>query len=399
MTAIGPHAQRGGSWINHISKLPNGAPVKAVNDYQLLWQVYDINPTLYTVFRKFWDGSQTYDDAPFEVKKQRAREYFDSFLDGTFDTNAHKVKAIGLWNEEYSASQSAIERARRVDQDTAFVVVWLEEYKTRYPHIHLHSTSAAPGNSIPLGIAALAHEFRNDLTYVLDYHAYTAVNGNAVVPGENVWCSCRWMQDDALYRQNGYYVKWFSGESGATGWSGQAFDYGGWKEPQVHGGNIQNYLDVTVNDNLTRWKAWNAANNGRFLGAVNFTSNNNADSRWKSYELLDEWGPMADYIRTHSGGTLPPPTNNDEAEIWQDSITRQIERGISLNNKAGLQSLIFANGGEFYTPVTREETFTASSGIVYGYMASEWVNGGRPRRVHYFVWPWSGPGNVKVISR
>ena len=318
---IGPHAQRGGAWINHIHRLPNGAPVKAVDDYQLLWQAYDINPTLYTVFRKYWDGSQTYDDAPMSVKKDRARQYFNSFLDGTFDQNKHKVRAIGLWNEEYAASQSPIEKQRRIDQDRAFIEVWVAEYKSRYPHIHIHSTSAAPGNSIPLGIAALAHEFRNQLLFVLDYHAYTAVSGNAIVPGEHVWCSGRWMQDDVLYRQNGYFVRWFSGESGATGWNvgENRFDYGGWKEERVHGGNLQSYLTVTVNDNLSRWKAWNATHNGRFMGAVQFTSNNNADSRWVSYELLDEWGPMADYVKAHSG-TVPPPPPPPPQNTWNKLV-------------------------------------------------------------------------------
>lgn len=81
--SIGFHGQRPITyWLDAIKILPAGAPFLAVDDVHMLRDAKLANPGILTIFRKKIDVQHFATN--FEDAKQLARDYFNTFIDGTW---------------------------------------------------------------------------------------------------------------------------------------------------------------------------------------------------------------------------------------------------------------------------------------------------------------------------
>jgi hypothetical protein len=306
------------------------------------------------------------------------------------------VDYIEEWNEYFANSQNATEIAERVTWATAVSQVWRDEYRSQadYAHIRLVLGNTAIGNDLPTDFAKIANQY----DCVIGYHPYIPVTNGVIKAGEWPDYSGRWTVMDGRFRAAGYTVEWLFTEGGPVYeyGPGQLDPGGGWRHPNVYGGNVDGYK-AAMKYWLDQTAIWNAANGGRARGVVLFTSG--GGDWWKWFETKQ---PEMDALAALAANYVPPvivDPGDDmswKQEIWQASVEEQIARGIPLNPDAGLQQLILARPG--YTPVHRERSVKTADGVDRGFMAAEDATGQGPRLVFVFGKPWSGPSGVEVFS-
>lgn len=192
-------------WPRAAARLPAGTNIKAVDNAGILREAKAHNRRLRTILRHWYDHGQIFGGS-YDQNKGRAREFFHSFIDGTFfrDKFYETTDLIEEFNEYLANSQNDAERADRVRWATAAADVWLNEFRrrdARLAHIRLVLANAAIGNDIPLGIAQAAVQF----DAVLGYHNYIPVHQGQILPDaapyhEHRYYSGRWMHMDAAYR-------------------------------------------------------------------------------------------------------------------------------------------------------------------------------------------------------
>lgn len=378
---IGFHGQRPiDNWLEAIKILPPGAPALAVNDVHMLRDAKGANPGVRTIFRKEWNHNQGF-ATDFEAAKQKARDYFNSFIDGTWIQQElwRYVDVVKEWNEYVASSQNEAERQLILTWLKAVTTVWNNEYRGQPicggRDIPLACLSVAIGNDIDPRYAKVIADTDN----IISYHNYTHFENGQRDPMDWQYHSGRWVAMDESFRNQGIFVKWISTEGGI--YEGV---YDGWKSAKTVGGNLQRYIDECIKYQIDRITAWNTAHANRYLGGVLFTFGNTGE--WPLYELnTGEMIEIAKVVRDYGPQQPPPPPDPGETmdwqqEIWDLSIEKQ---SISLNPNAGLQKAIFADG---YTPVESEFWHTPSDGVQRACMAAEHLTSGL-RRVYYSVVP------------
>lgn len=367
-------------WPRAVAILPAGYWVKAVDSVQLLNEAKSVNPGIKTVLRHHYDTGQQFDGG-IEGNKKRARDFFKTFIDGTFDNYAHNVDAIEEFNEYLANSQNTIERQQRVDWVTAAADVWKNEYRNqdKYAHIKLVIANAAIGNDIPVEFAKVATQY----DCLVGYHPYVPTKDKAVLPGEWPNYAGRWTEMDKRFVAAGYKVQWLFTEGGPVrydqnlggGFTNHLDPQGGWRMGGVCNADINNYVAI-VKYWLDQKTAWNKLNNNRALGEVLFTSGGGI--AWKWFETKQ---PEMDAIANMAKNYVPEePGMSWQDELWNESIKRQ---AISLNPNAALQAAIFDDG---FVPVQSEFYYTTSDEIQRACMAAEHLETGE-RRVYYAVVP------------
>lgn len=352
---IGNHLQNNvQDWTQAIALLPAGTPVKAVDRGDILKTAKQVNPGVLTILRHWYDHGQHYDGSPYAVLLDRARIFFNSFVDGTFQQQyAPYVDVIETWNETLANSQTAQERQWRIDQERAFCEVWYNEFRPLYPHIKLCLANAAVGNDIPLGIAQLSQQYG----YYLGYHNYIATyqpdsGDNAISfgledtgtgpsfreksryqispdslltgeylmdsvafappvigepsPGEWAWASGRFATMDAAYKAQGVTVwKWLLTESGPV----RDVNGAGWLDPQGGWrmlGDAEKYWSL-LKYWLDRASVWNRDNGNRLKGSVLFTTG--GGNAWEWFETkMPEMKMIAERVRAYVP-PVPPSSN------------------------------------------------------------------------------------------
>lgn len=161
------------NWLEAAKKLPADFNIKAVDQANLIRDARAVNLRLPRGTLRHWGPGQRH-EGDWETRKQRARAYFATFVDGTFRTQyAQHIGVVQFYNEIWANSQSPEERASWTEQERAAAVVWNEEYRSQpdYAHIRLALSSAAVGNDLPKAVAQLA--IAEDC--YLAYHPYIAV--------------------------------------------------------------------------------------------------------------------------------------------------------------------------------------------------------------------------------
>jgi hypothetical protein len=390
-------------WPRAVAMLPDGYTIKAVDNVQMLAQVKSINPNLKTILRHFYTQQHPW---PTDAEnEQAARDFFDSFIDGTFINgtthgwnHAQATDYIEDWNEYYGNGMPADERARFISWSRSAAKVWNQEYRTRpgLGHIKLLLANTAVGNDIPLAVARAAslHDA------LLSYHCYWPTKNNTVLPGEWPWYSGRWTQMDAHYRANGVTVQWALTEAGAVGYhlnpdgvpSLHAHD--GWLTDDVHGGDIDQFL-ASIERWMNLWHYWNQAHGNRALAPNLFDSFGAGSSDWDMFQILQpNLDRIASFVQNWQPGEPEPPEPPEEPiidfeiRLWLDSLAKQT---MSYNPEAALQKVIFADG---FVPVMNESRFS-HDGMEYAEQAAEHLDTGE-RRVYYTeVGNW---GNVRYIT-
>jgi murein DD-endopeptidase MepM/ murein hydrolase activator NlpD len=367
-------------WPRAVAILPDGYVIKSIDDVQMLAQTKSINPNLPTILRHYYQAQVPGDSV--QDNYQRARDFFDTFIDGTFMNgethgwnHAAATDYVEGWNEYFGNGMPPDERQNFIYWARAAAEIWATEYRTRpgMEHIRLILANTAVGNDIPIEVAQVAVQY----DCLLGYHTYWPTRHNVVPASEWPWYSGRFTQMDAHFRANGLRVNWALTEAGALLYRGEWPEIGlnpndGWLHQDCHGGNIEEYL-TTITRWMNLWHSWNLEQGGRALPPTLF------DSSRDGWELFQIHQPNLDRIAQHVAHwqpTAPPPSKSLEKFLWDLSIERQ---PISLNADALLQQVIFS---EDRTPVESEEWVVyPGDSKRYAYQAGEDPTGARPRFV------------------
>jgi hypothetical protein len=369
------------NWPNAIKLLPAGTWCKSLNDQHLCRDLKAVNPGIKTVFRYEFNRHQNL----VGNYKDLARDFFSRFIDGTFwEQKLYLyIDAIEEWNEYLANSQSSVERMNWLNWCKAVNDVWSMEYRTKpeLKHIRLVSCNTAIGNDIPPAFAEVvaAHDG------ILGYHNYTNVYDKQVRPEDWQYYSGRWVTMDTTYKVNGTQVEWLFTEGGPTimgTFDGQ--HYGGvtegWRHNKCYNGDIDAYVNGTIQYQLDRIAAWNKTNNNRCLGGVLFTSENTKDSIWKNFHLFEsEMVKVAQKAASYVPVTpsAEPPPGDWQQAAWNKSIEMQISNGIMLNAKAAIQGQILSDG---FIPVQNEFQHEGRT-----YQAAETLDNSKSRRLYWWT--------------
>lgn len=354
-------------WDQAQARLPDNTLFKAVDQGQQFAKVKWLNPTTKTVLRHHYDTGQQF-GGTVEENRDRARLFFSTFVDATFESEiAPHCDFIEEFNEYLANSQNEQEVADRLRWAEAAAYVWKNEYRVRaeYAHIRLALTSAAVGNWIHRGFAVIAQKYDCAISYHPYDHWYYGVRSEDLVPA----LSMLW---DTMEYDWGIKVTWLFTECGPFE---SAVD--GWRSSNCIGFDRQKYVDA-VQQWLWDVQQTPAYEEGRIVGFNLFTTGRTSDT-WKHFWTEQpELNMLADMvaIEWHPGSYVPPqPPDSLERHLWQVSLDKQV---ISLNANAALQKVIYMHN---YVPVMGE-WYEAYNGLQYAMQAAENL-GGLPRRVYY----------------
>ena len=293
-------------WDECIPRLPDKVLIKAVKRPDMLRTAKQIRPGCITLLREHYDDHQTYDGASYATKLDRAKKYFDSFLDGTFyDQYKTYVDIIGLWNEIWAQSQTAAEKADRVEQERAFIEVFNRDHRGRLPaHVRLQLSSAAVGNSQPIEMYRLSR----DTGHYLGYHPYTwwgDIDGDGDYErAANDWpdLSGLCFEDERRYGVKAFYCLDEGGpfESAVTGW----------KAPECLGNDIGRYV-TAIRELILDIAETPAYQEGRVIGPVALFTTGRTDPVWKTFWTEQpELNALADMVKlAWKPGTVGTPPN------------------------------------------------------------------------------------------
>jgi len=367
------------NWTDALPRLPDGVLVKAVDRGDLLRTAKQIKPGCVTLLRHWYDQGQHYDNAPYSVKLDRARTFFNSFLDGTFyQQYSPFVDIIAGWNEVWAESQTAQEKADRVEQERAMIQVFKAEHAPRLPaHVRYGMASSAVGNSQPKEMYQLAVQ---EDCYIQD-HPYSHWVQGVRSAGDWPNLSGLWNRKEIEY---GIKPRYVFDEGGPFE---SAVD--GWRSAKCLGGSVSAYVGA-VRTWINDVKQTAAYKEGRIIGPVALFTTGRQSPSWESYWTEQpELNALADMFRAEwkPGTVTPPPPTLNEA-----LIARSLElQCISLNAAASIQAKIVRDGRQ---PVGSEGRMT-HQGVSYALQPAESLTS-QGRWVYYCrVGDWS---NVKVIT-
>jgi hypothetical protein len=316
-------------WLEAVGFLPDGFAIKAVDQVQLLAQAKDNKSGIKTCLRHWYDNNYVF-GGTYEENKQRARLFFQSFVDDTFKQYASKIDFIEELNEYLASSHTGQELQDRLTWAKAVAEVWKTEYRTQpgLSHIRLVLVNAPVGNDIANGFAQIAVQY----DCVMGFHNYDHWINGARDPGSWEFYSGRFVKLDNNFKAAGYTVQWLFTETGPFS---SAID--GWKHPNVHNGDINKYVESVkwFIDKLKTTAAWQQ---GRILGAHWFTSG--GGSQWGKFETAgDDLVKVCQAIGQNWNAVPPPPPppdpptppptgnllrNADFGGGWYDQATGQV---------------------------------------------------------------------------
>lgn len=284
-------------WGEALNRAPNGVLVKAVNRPDLLRTAKQLKPGCITLLRYWYDDGQHYDGANYTVKLARAKNFFDSFLDETFYREyAGYVDIIAGWNEVWAESQTAAEKADRVEQERAMIEVFNRDHKPRLPaHVKYAMASSAVGNTQPKEMYQLSVQHG---CYVQDHPYSYWENG---VRGANdfnnhsgVW--------DRMERAYGIKARYVFDEGGPFQ---SVVD--GWRSAKCLGGSIEAYV-AAMREWVRDVQKTAAYKEGRVVGPVALFTTGRMGDVWREYWTeRDELIALADmFAQEWRPGTSPP---------------------------------------------------------------------------------------------
>lgn len=300
------------NWLEIFPRLPEGVLIKAVDRADLLCTAKQLKPGCITLLRHWYDHSQHYDFAPYSVKLDRARNFFNSFLDGTFyEQYKNYVDIIAGWNEVWAESQTAAERADRVEQEKAMIQVFKAEHAPRLPaHVRYAMASSAVGNHQPKEMYQLAV---SEDVYLQDhpYSWWGDVDGNGTYErAANDWTdlSGLWHRKEVQY---GIKPRYIFDEGGPF-----ESAISGWRSPQCLGGDIGRYIHA-VREWIQDVQETPAYKEGRIVGPVALFTTGIPGGTFASYHTgQPELNALADMIKQEwRPGTVTPPTPTNPLPI------------------------------------------------------------------------------------
>lgn len=391
-------------WTEAIERLPDKSIIKAVDRGDLLRTVKQINPHIKTALRHWYDGDQHFGGS-VEDNRNRARQFFSTFIDGTFrEQYAAHVNIVVEFNEYLASSHTGAELDDRLRWAEAVAWVWSNEYRSQpdYEHIRLALLSVPVGNDIDVRFAEIAAEY----DCIVSYHAYDHYMSGERDPGSWRWHCGRWHYMEQEWPAH-LRPTWMFGEAGPY-----ASVTGGWRDSKVLGGDREAYVEA-----VRRWvreiKGTAAYAEGRVLGFNLFTTaraggvfdlyrTNQPEMNMLAEMLAEEWQPGND--------PPPPPPPEPEPRTWDKYV-------ILLPQTTGREQ--YADVADVAYPTRTEIAFSADSAFarppsvtshrVAVYAVEEWggvealeawvsEHYGLPDRIEYRDWPQSSGSSGQVQS-
>lgn len=323
----GYHLQQSADgWGDVLSAGASGVWHKAVTDVHLLRDAKRFDPRCRTILRYYNDNY-----APFvfvDDKIDGARRWFAQYIDGTFATIAQFVDVVETVNEVYGNGQNAAERKAFADFEVACTVVWERDFAHRWPWIRLCLANTAIGNDTPIEVARAAA--RHD--HVIGYHPYVPVRDGRILEDEWRFYSGRWAVQDAAWKREGIVVRYLGTEAGPVGFdvdpnNGNIHLRGGdgWRSDIVYNHDLAATL-ACLEYHARAVRAWNLANDNRWLGSVLFTTDRVAQGTWRKFQWDPaEMGTALGHFRgwpvpvwtpEFGGGEPPPDPPSYERVCW-----------------------------------------------------------------------------------
>jgi murein DD-endopeptidase MepM/ murein hydrolase activator NlpD len=313
---MGFHIQRTiPNWLEAVQRLPGGALVKAVDQGQIFREVKNINANINTCLRHWYDQGQVFGGS-YAENKQRARDFFSTFVDGTFISEiAPYCDYIEEWNEYLANSQNQAEIADRKRWAEAAADVWLYEYRSRpeLAHIRLVLCNTAIGNDIAVGFFRIARDY----DALLGYHSYTYYRHGQRGVDDWRYLSGRW---HFMEQQYGVPVDWIFTEAGPYE---SAVD--GWRSPNCLNNDVNAYIEA-VRQWIRDVAQTPAYAEGRVKGFALFTTG--GGDQWSSFETgQPEMNLLADMITQE----WRPGTASEDDEDDDDPIPDGLNHKVTIN--------------------------------------------------------------------
>lgn len=319
------HVQTGvPNWLEAVFKLPSGVVVKTFQVQQMS-EIKAANPAV-GAWHRFWnDPYQVVNVGDTEaVREQRARGWFNQFVDGTFLNgstaglnHALSTDFVSWWNEYYADSQSPAERELWWRQERTAARIWRDEYrngpnKAKLGHIRLTICATAVGNNIPWQSAETAVLY----DAVLDYHPYDKWLNGGRESGSWPFYSGRWVAMDEEFRGRGFTVKWLFGEGGPY-----SSPVDGWRHSTVCGADAGKYV-AAVKWWIEQCRGTAAYQQGRVLGPPTLFTTGGSPQLWE--------GGLLEAVLPETGSPAYRPPNYGEGlankgETWATFETKQPE--------------------------------------------------------------------------
>lgn len=341
-------------WLESVTRLPAGALIKAFA-VQWLAEAKAANPNIRTLHRYVNDEIQDVNpDDTEQVRENRARDWFNRFVDGTFLNGStagiehwRATDMVSFWNEYYADSQSPAEKELWWRQERTAARIWRDEFrngphKAKLGHIRLAICATAVGNNIPVQSAETAKLY----DAVLDYHPYDKYfDGGQRDPLSWQYHCGRWATMDAQFRAAGYTCDWVFGEAGPYGSA-----VTGWRHETIFGGDVARYV-AAVRTWVRELKNTHAYQAGRIFGFALFTTVDGA--HWPYFQTRQpELNQLADMLRQEWTQVTPPPVDPPPtpsplppavvAQLWQ--LSDAYPHKINFSPDLGLWKAIHESG-------------------------------------------------------
>ena len=264
------------NWNLAVRELAADYPVKSVDDVQLLAKLHRVNPHVNGIFRKWYDHGQQFGGS-WEDCLNRARTFFDTFLNESFFKASKGVRYVETWNEYLANHHGKQARIDMALQERAFCEVWYNELQPKHSElsgIDLCLVNVAVGNDISLEFAEVVRDF--NYRPVLGYHGYVPVKDKEIRPNEWLTYSGRFVEMDRRFVEAGIdQVQWLITEAGAVEWEDRGghvhlVPLSGWQHENVFNGVIEPYYEM-VQYWLKNVQAWNKDHGNRCRMGTLFT--------------------------------------------------------------------------------------------------------------------------------
>jgi murein DD-endopeptidase MepM/ murein hydrolase activator NlpD len=290
-------------WLEAVERLPDRSLVKSVDQGQVFSEVKAIASkrgiNIYTCLRHWYDPGQVF-GGNLEANKQKARDFFDTFIDNTFIRDiAPHCDFVEDWNEYLANSQNQNEINERAVWAAAAAEVWQHEYRSRQElsHIRLVLCNTAVGNFIPKIFFTIAQAHGNDC--LIGYHPYSHYRVGQRAANDWADLSGLWHRMES---EHNIKVDWLFSEAGPFE---SAVD--GWRSHRCLNGSIDAYSDA-VRDWIRDVVMTPAFQDGRIYGFALFTTVRPNSGRFSSYRTTQpELNLLADMIRQEWKSPSPKP--------------------------------------------------------------------------------------------
>ncbi len=316
------------NWLEAVARLPKNSAVILVDEVGVAAGIKGTNPNVDVSLRHWYDPMQV-PNATWPAALKGARDFFETFIDGTFRGNAKNIDFIQTWNETLANSQTSEEVKVWATQERAMCHVWVNEYRTQaeYAHLRLCIGNSAVGNWIGDDWARMYRDYFPAV--IIGYHPYSHWKNNVRSDFDDM-LSMLWAHMDFLWRRDlNIAVEWLFTEAGP-------FESAvtGWRASECLGKSVDRYIGA-VREWIGDCQETSAYKQGRLHGFGLFTTGKTAPA-WNSFATEQpELNLMADMVNAEwqPGTFIPPPPQPDPPAVPHKVTVNLLPQDTTIDQK------------------------------------------------------------------